>query len=1098
MGSKSILIKIINYHTSAVDAVASKNVFTENKLAAMRTEQAFTHQQIKGEVTESRYALLYQTIPEISTIHTVSEVIRNSLLEAVVPPFARYLSSQLNALDQLEDASTARLERAFVEHLDCCSYRLDAWKTGIITNELNYMRGNFPGVDDGQRRTGIYLGAFGWLENVQPDKNKVVKVKEIPGELKDDFNAGNNKVFLSDASNEGYIHAPSLNQGVTAAVLRNGFISHGKPDGNNVLAVNLTSERVRLALSVIEGMQGGQSLAALLGYHFERSLHDRNDLKTKGIDSYIYPLRKKFPLAADKLKETKVKNNTDASVDPETVPITAIEARNVIHGVNLANHVKSQTGANKNYPFGLPLAHPDAVINKAITDAVTDAVNDIIDIADAVADLGIAESVHHVVMGNYDRAAGVLETYSKGNYPQEPDVIRTPRSGATLTHRVAIPFTYVASGVAGSSPRAISEPSVNNWLVKILPAMNKIICECSYISRADSSVKTVQVSMQNLGLEPIDLLYAIHALDAQALNELDDRLLFHLNTTTDPVIDKNITFNYTVELADSTMFPVFQVMSLIKSLRALLIESVPLAPTDLALPNEASKKDMPAPELPVKRVEDLKTSLNKVLTDANAILTYLNGLPASATATPADLDSIRNKADDTINQFAKFLLDLGRHGIQQTGIGSIYTERQQWFISLKKKVQEVIDRWQKKLDDYAILNALPVTPERLQEMERLVSSTTTPADTITAAAVQAKKDAFDSELVELKKIINKNYSKVADLIQDIVALDTTAFDIVKIDITDELRKIPLFVYDLQVRSKALLTDLQKKRLPAVDAILTALPALKPEDQVKQIEAVARIILGDDFKMVPRYALPPAQQAEIANSWNATDKLLKYQEVDKARTNAREDWLHGIARVHEKMKHLENTMLLRDAFDMTEDDLMIHPVQLPFKADKYTWLAMPFKDAKEDIDMDNDKEEDRELEETNTLLYTAFTNTAEPAPTEICGMRVDEWTELIPAKKETTGITFQYDRPNSEAPQTILLVAPTKLTGNWQWNDLVDALSYTLDAAKSRGVQPSQIDATGFASFLPAVLGAESLLPFSIVLDNKVHQMDEKFVRNFDN
>jgi len=396
-------------------------------------------------------------------------------------------------------------------------------------------------------------------------------------------------------------------------------------------------------------MQGGQSLAALLGYNFERSLHDRNDLKTKGIDSYVYPLRKKFPLAADKLKETKLKNNTDASVDPETVPITAIEARNVIHGVNLANHVKSQTGANKNYPFGLTLAHPDAVINKAITDAV----NEIIDIADAVADLGIAESVHHVVMGNYDRAAGVLETYSKGNYPQEPDVIRTPRSGATLTHRVGIPFTYVASAVAGSSPRAISEPSVNNWLVKILPAMNKIICECSYVSRADSSVKTVQVSMQNLGLEPIDLLYAIHALDAQALNELDDRLLFHLNTTADPVIDKNIKFNYTVEPADPTMFSVFQVMSLIKSLRALLIESVPLVPTDLALPNEASKKDMPAPELPVKRVEDLKTSLNKVVTDANAIITYLSGLPASATATPADLDSIRSKADDTINQFAK-------------------------------------------------------------------------------------------------------------------------------------------------------------------------------------------------------------------------------------------------------------------------------------------------------------------------------------------------------------------------------------------------------------------------------------------------------------
>jgi hypothetical protein len=49
-----------------------------------------------------------------------------------------------------------------------------------------------------------------------------------------------------------------------------------------------------------------------------------------------------------------------------------------------------------------------------------------------------------------------------------------------------------------------------------------------------------------------------------------------------------------------------------------------------------------------------------------------------------------------------------------------------------------------------------------------------------------------------------------------------------------------------------------------------------------------------------------------------------------RTNPQEDWLHGIARVHEKMKHLENCMLLRQAFAMNENDFTMHPVQLPFK------------------------------------------------------------------------------------------------------------------------------------------------------------------------
>lgn len=238
-------------------------------------------------------------------------------------------------------------------------------------------------------------------------------------------------------------------------------------------------------------------------------------------------------------------------------------------------------------------------------------------------------------------------------------------------------------------------------------------------------------------------------------------------------------------------------------------------------------------------------------------------------------------------------------------------------------------------------------------------------------------------------------------------------------------------------------------------------------------------------MVPRYALPLAQRAEIGNSWTAADDLLDYLKTTKKRTNPEEDWLNGISRVHEKMKHLENCLLLREAFGLPENDLAIHPVQLPFKAKNYHWMALDFPEG--DVD----------LEAGNTLLYTAFTPKATTAPVEICGMLVDEWTELIPATEETTGITFHYDRPNSEAPQTLLLVTPTKLSGNWQWDDLVDGIAYALDAAKARAIEPAKIDTTPFTSFLPAVLGAESLHPFSIVLDNKAHYLTQEAILKVD-
>lgn len=1071
------------YHTSGLGAAAAVNAFPEAKLASMQIEQPFAHQQWKGEVTESRYALLYQTVPAISPTKTVSEFVRDSLFEAVLPVFSRYLSSQLSALDRLQKASTARLERALVEHVDCCSYRLDAWKTGLLTNELSYMRNNGGGITDGQRRTGLFIGAFGWLENVKPEKNKVINVKELPQDLVQDFNSDGSKVFLTDSANEGYIHTPSLNQGVTAAVLRNGYISHGKPDANNVLAVNLSSERIRLALSVIEGIQGGQSLAALLGYHFERELHDSNQEFLK-IDSYIYPLRKIFPLVADQLKDTKIGNTSDPSVDPDTVPITSVEARNVVNGVNLANHVKNQTTpTNKTYPFGLDLVNDDA----GIAGAITAAVNHIIDIADAVADLGMAESVHHVVMGNYDRAAGVLEAYSKGNYPQEPDVTRTPRSGATLTHRVGISFPFVPLDAA-AGPRAQSEPSMNQWLATILPPMSKVRCKCSYISRADGLSKKKEVSMQDIGLKPIDLLYVANALDTAALNEIDDRFIQHLHTAADPRLDGDMSFGYTEELADPDTFSLFQVMSLVRSLRALLLESAPLGPGDMAMPNETVKKDIPPPELPEQRAQDLITALKALLAAVElptGVVGYLSALPAQDLATEPDLADIRAKADATISSFASLLLELARYGIPQTGIGSLYTQRQQWFVSLKKKVQECVTRWQKHSDDYDALAADP-TPsvEKLQAMERLISATPTAAAAITLPIVNAKKALFDTALTNLENVLSSNQATLKKLLQDIQAIDTSPFDLVPLDISAELRQIPVFIYDLRARAKALTNDIEKKRIPAVEAILGGLGALSAEARAEQVVAAVRIILGPQFKMIPRYLLPAAQQAEIANSWSSTADLLNYSLTTGKRSNPQEDWLCGIARVHDKMKHLENCILLREAFDMDEDDLSIHPVQLPYKTEKYHWLALPFPEA------------DVSLEESNTLLYTAFVAKATLAPTEACGLLIDEWTELIPAKEETTGIAFHYDRPNSEAPQALLLVEPTQLAGNWQWNDLVDALTYTLDAAKSRGVEPGQIDKTPFASLLPAVIGAESLFPYSIVLDNPAHYMDLDVVRNF--
>jgi hypothetical protein len=226
-------------------------------------------------------------------------------------------------------------------------------------------------------------------------------------------------------------------------------------------------------------------------------------------------------------------------------------------------------------------------------------------------------------------------------------------------------------------------------------------------------------------------------------------------------------------------------------------------------------------------------------------------------------------------------------------------------------------------------------------------------------------------------------------------------------------------------------------------------------------------LGDEFKLIPRFALDTQQLFEIDSAWNSAD-LLKYLTDDHVPPyfDPVEDWLHGAARVRDKMHHAENCMLVRDALGLDVSQLAPHPIQLPYKTENYHWMAMPFPESSS-------------LSDGEILLYTAFTTHAATAPTHACGLLIDEWTEVIPGNTETTGITFHYDRPSSEAPQTLLLALPTQLTGNWAWQDLVDAVHHALDSARLRAVEPHHVDQSVYARYLPNVVSPTMRHPITI-------------------
>src|SRR6185436_8678408 len=111
------------YHDTSLRFHRFANLLDDAAVREAKRDDPFVHIRTNVQQSESRYAALYKVEPKIHQTLSVGEFIAQSLHLVQ----ARYLSEQLDALKRLDDASTARLERAFIEHIDCCSYRLDAW-----------------------------------------------------------------------------------------------------------------------------------------------------------------------------------------------------------------------------------------------------------------------------------------------------------------------------------------------------------------------------------------------------------------------------------------------------------------------------------------------------------------------------------------------------------------------------------------------------------------------------------------------------------------------------------------------------------------------------------------------------------------------------------------------------------------------------------------------------------------------------------------------------------------------------------------------------------------------------------------------------------
>jgi hypothetical protein len=506
-------------------------------------------------------------------VATGSAITWAQYLHDLQPPpqsqFAR-LGELRASLDNIAKLPTAELDRLLTETLDACSHRLDVWVTAVANGILMRQRS----VEAERGMPTLHLGAYSWVENVRPattrpavDGGDREAVSRLDASRRQKMPAAAwsalRPVLQPQADNGGFIHAPSMTQAAASAILRSGYMTHrGTPD-EPLLAIDLSSDRTRSALWLLDGVRQGQTLSALTGYTFEEALHEA------GLDVYIQPFRDKYPLIGTELT-------------PESSPGAVVAPSQVVDGLKLRGGWQAgDLAPGSNWGPGLPAPSPPA---NATQTTVLSFVSNLDAMMSALGDLSLCESVFQIMRGNFGRAGGMLDAISRGDHPPQPDIVNTPRAGTDVMHRVMLLFAGTPPAVPAWSgitkhPRAIVEPLLDAWLASRLPNPSTVRCTVSY--QAAGASHSTTVSLRDLDIGPLDLLTLADAGDQPQRSELENRILYRASL---PAGATAIAISYGVAAlpARSVTFP--HVLVVARALRDMLNSAPPLNPQSFSLP----------------------------------------------------------------------------------------------------------------------------------------------------------------------------------------------------------------------------------------------------------------------------------------------------------------------------------------------------------------------------------------------------------------------------------------------------------------------------------------------------------------------------------
>ena len=252
--------------------------------------------------------------------------------------------------------------------------------------------------------------------------------------------------------------------------------------------------------------------------------------------------------------------------------------------------------------------------------------------------------------------------------------------------------------------------------------------------------------------------------------------------------------------------------------------------------------------------------------------------------------------------------------------------------------------------------------------------------------------------------------------------------------------------DLLASASSVATEV-KRRLTQSDIPIAANPPTR--EVVAWATQVVRAVLGEGAVFVPRFT--PANPSDLRDAFSAGPDL-----GGETKARAIGKWLMGASRVRPALGRWRKLRLLAEALGASGAGYAL--AQLPHKSGVH-WAALPPPSP--------------DRADAISGVVSLVVHGAVPTGSTWAGLLLDEWAEMIPAAKQSTGLAFHYDNPGAEAPQVALLLAHPNgqfLGTRWSLETALSIVNQTIDMAHARTVDSELLGE--LAQILPGLFLAD--------------------------